>query len=315
VGHQSRITALAYSPSGAYLAAADYEQCSRVTIWSVEKSEVVVKLFGMRGKKAEITSLVFSPDGKTIAACSYDFVGVWETTTGKKLREYAPAKGSIYSVCISADANWLLIGIEGDVLELRIEDGKLRKVASVQGNPEDLVVGTFSLSSDSKDLFFWRGERDHSGRIVRVGTGETKSEFKKGHELPPLCSCFASGGDHVATAGRDGRLVLWDAKSGMPLKTYTIDKSPVEAIDYCKGTSELFAGTKRGTLLSVDVKSKKAHRITCGDPISCLAISPSGTILAVAYGDGNQSAHAKVNSGLLKLLYMGAVPRDPQTKR
>ena len=60
VGHQSRITAAAFSPDGQLVATASLDRTAR--IWSVKDGSTVATL---KGHSDELTTVAFSPDGQS----------------------------------------------------------------------------------------------------------------------------------------------------------------------------------------------------------------------------------------------------------
>jgi WD40 repeat protein len=67
VGHQDRVTTLAFSPDGKTLASGSWDRSVR--LWSVAVGQEVAVL---RGHKGKVNTLVFSPDGRTLATGSED---------------------------------------------------------------------------------------------------------------------------------------------------------------------------------------------------------------------------------------------------
>lgn len=70
----------------------------------------------------------------------------------------------------------------------------------------------------------------------------------RGHETSPLLSGvlsvdFSDNGDFIVTSGRDGRLLLWEPKSGHLLQEYKLDEFLPEGAVFFNNDSQLFAYT------------------------------------------------------------------------
>jgi WD40 repeat protein len=103
-GHKSIVWAMAFSPDGKTLVtgAGDCVVC----LWDVARRKMLRRLEGHTGP---IVALTFSPDGKTLASAGDRSARLWETATGKKLRqldlEYPAA-----SLAFSPDGKTLAAG-------------------------------------------------------------------------------------------------------------------------------------------------------------------------------------------------------------
>ena len=74
-GHMGKISSLAYSPDGAYLAAGDSYR--EVRLWDRASGEVKISDFWVF-HQAKVTSLAWSPDSKFLASGSVDsHIYVW----------------------------------------------------------------------------------------------------------------------------------------------------------------------------------------------------------------------------------------------
>src|SRR5262245_19929985 len=76
----SPVTAVAYSPDGATLAALCHD--GSIAVWDLTKGDPAVIL---KGGTKRVTALAWSPDGKTLASGGTDKkVHLWDLATGKE---------------------------------------------------------------------------------------------------------------------------------------------------------------------------------------------------------------------------------------
>jgi WD40 repeat protein len=157
-----------------------------------------------------------------------------------------------------------------------------------------------SISSDAKDLFLWKGEKDHYGALIDTTTWKTKCEFKDAEVHPIAASCILGNGQ-IATGGTDGHVTVWDIGNGKRIASYRLDKSTIISIRCRNSTDQLIAATADGMLGMLTVKTKKLS-LRPGDPISCMAVSPDGKIVGIGYGDSTASSYDKINQGMVRVL-------------
>src|SRR5262249_49114830 len=97
--HPSPLHALAFSPEGAILIAADEDQPIR--LWDRETGKEIRRLTGHKGA---VTAVAISPDGKTLASASRDqLVLLWDLASGKELHRCAGHAGEVWSIVFSPD--------------------------------------------------------------------------------------------------------------------------------------------------------------------------------------------------------------------
>jgi len=148
-GHSLSITSLSFSPDGTRLASSSRDQT--IKLWD-----------GARGMECRVlegddyTSLVTSPDGTRIAGAIFweNAIQLWDTATGKRLRQFVGHTDSILSVAFSPDGACLVSVSEDTTIKLwDVSSGReLRTFVGHQGLIESIAFnadGTRILSRES----------------------------------------------------------------------------------------------------------------------------------------------------------------------
>ncbi|HSS48630.1 MAG TPA: WD40 repeat domain-containing protein [Thermoanaerobaculia bacterium] len=278
------VNALAFSPDGKVLAAGGADR--RIWRWDVAAGQ----LLGPPPKKAHeeaITGLAFSPSGDVLASSSLDgTIAFWETATGRPRSSFAPLAGDLWGVTWSADGKLLAAAGEGHVLlwdarTLRLVDppfggwtGNLRRLAF---NP----VTTLLASGGGDSVALWRlrpGPRlgelvGASPETAATAAPRTTAALRRhilsklpGLEAPFTAAAISPDGWTVATAGRDRRITLRDARTGAviagPLAGH---RDEISGLAFEPGGNTLLSADNKGHLRRWDVDPaswrRRAHRI------------------------------------------------------
>src|SRR2546421_467280 len=110
--HTDWINALAFSPSGAFLASGDRN--GGITIWDPENGQ---ELFTLAGHKASVTALSWRGDSKLLASCSEDgAIKLWEMQEGKQAKTWEAHKGGALSVSYTHDGRLVSCGRDNQIL-------------------------------------------------------------------------------------------------------------------------------------------------------------------------------------------------------
>ena len=211
------------------------------------------KMAKARFGKGGINAIQFSPDGTQLAVGTDIGVWLYDIETGE---EQFLFEGMCQSLAFSPDGRFLANGggkFRGQELQLweMAADRKL----PLTGGP--FVGSVLQFSEDSKTLISLGNQGDTIGWLdVETGHGyvkETETQFSL--ETPKV---FALAYDKIAIGWGDGKIQLWDPKTGKALLTLDEHAMPVDMSD----DPHVFAFMWEGT------------------QILALAFSPNGTRLA-----------------------------------
>ncbi len=282
--HTDDVTAVAYSPDGGLLASASSDLSIRIR--QLSTAETVRTLRRVRRNSA--TSLAFSPDGVILAAGSTAEGGsiiLWDYELATERAMLTGHKGFVESIAFTPDGKQLVSGSRDQ--SVRFWDMETHEVVDIKHGHAGYVLDVACLPdgsgivSGSKDGFArsWTTDQNAPADVADVGTGIVALDWSEvnnsvavgtwgydvqlfdsamgnhrtnlsGHSGAVVAVKYSPDESILATASRDGSVILWD---------------PVE-----------------------DVQLRRFwHPAGKGADLRCLTFSPDGEVIAVGDDDGN----------------------------
>jgi serine/threonine protein kinase/WD40 repeat protein len=212
-GHQSEVTALAFSPKAELLASADKD--GRIMLEDLTDGSTHNMDAG-----GAVRALCFSPDGATIASAGPGAIKLWKADTGEEIKSI---KGLLFfpadAIAFSPDGEVLVSGGANSTIKLW-EVGKANPkedpLATIKGNffssvnalafsPVDNKI--FASAGSDKEIKFWESP---SGQTIRTLSG---------HNGAINAIVFSATGKTLASSGADRTIRLWSVASGDLLDT------------------------------------------------------------------------------------------------
>ncbi|KAK4071255.1 uncharacterized protein Triagg1_6286 [Trichoderma aggressivum f. europaeum] len=206
-GHNSRVTAVAFSHDSKLVAIGSYDKTIR--IWSVDTGNCVQEL---QGHSDFITSVAFSHDSKLIASASYDKTArLWRVNTnGFQQEDPAVIKPGGTFFLFSNDST-LVASVSEKIISLWCPHTG-RCTQELKGHSDDVVSIAFSHDA----ALIASISRDGSARLWRTDTGDCVQKLQRLDESWGSFGLIAFSHDSaIIAAGLDNNSIqLWSVVDG-----------------------------------------------------------------------------------------------------
>jgi eukaryotic-like serine/threonine-protein kinase len=198
--------AVAVSPNGAYIAAADSDGSVSIMDSSTGAS---VQSFRMAAGDFAKKSLAYSPDGRFLAGTGEDEtqIDIQETQTRHRSAQLTGHTGVVSSVSFSGDGR-LLVSASAD-RTVRIWDVASSKCISVLTGHTDAIFAAV-FHPDGKRLA--SAGRDRSILLWDLASGQEVARLEA-HTNYVFSLAFSPDGTSLASGSGDGTVRIWDSES------------------------------------------------------------------------------------------------------
>jgi periodic tryptophan protein 2 len=172
-----------------------------------------------------------------------------------------------------------------NVHTLSISQEKISSVA-INATGEWLVFGAMKLGQ----LLVWEWQ------------SESYVLKQQGHYFDMNTLTFSQDGQNVATGGDDGKVKVWNVRSGFCYVTFAEHTSSVSCVEFAKQGQVLFTASLDGTIRAYDlVRYRNFRTFTSPTPVqfSSLAVDPSGDVVCAGSQDSFEIYLWSVQTGKL----------------
>jgi hypothetical protein len=231
-----------------------------------------------------VKAAVFSPDGRLILSGGRmdRTVRLWETKTGKELKQFVGHTGHIMCVAISADGKYGASGCNG--MQLRTWDLQTGlQVRQFQGH-NDFIRGVKFLPDGKRLLSV---SDDKTLRIWDLATG-TQLQQVIAHSAFINDLALSRDGKRAATTSDDFTVAVWDLEKLQEIRRFRHnDRAWSVAIspDGKRVVSSSWGGDRSVRVWDVD-SGKELRQLPHPSNVWCIAFSPDGK--RVYTGSGQQ---------------------------
>ncbi len=216
------VTALALSPDGTTLASG--RNNGKIETWDVETGELG---FGIDGAHAErVSGLVFAIDSSRLFSAGWDAaLKMWDEE-GQQL-DVRETQGDLVRGLAMSPAGDLLAAATTTTTELRdTRDGTL--VRSVLGQSNVYGVAFPPEASSGDQLVTWS---DRAVKIWDLDAGRGADILGRHRDMSDSVATSPDG-QWIASAGRRGSIVLWDAKTGTSAAKWAVGAARVFRLEF-----------------------------------------------------------------------------------
>jgi WD40 repeat protein/serine/threonine protein kinase len=298
------VEAIAFSPDGVHFAIGD--RADKASIWNLQTGKPEREL----SQAQYVYSVAYDPRGERLAAGGSDgSVHIYRTADGELIAPLDGHTDGVLSVRFSPDGQWLVTCGYDQTARLwnlatrqttQILRGHSWWVWSAEFSPDGNRIVT--AGQDGKAIIWLRASIAKKSRRTALREAAknlspdefiNETEFTQ-HHGPVYAAKFAPDGLHIASAGYDGRVLVWnleetrpvdierrldrEPEAPVPFTTLAGHRGPVRTIAFSPDGKSVASGGQDNMIVLSDVASGKELRQLRGHAshVNSVAYSPDG---------------------------------------
>jgi WD40 repeat protein len=284
---------VAYAPDGATIASVWYGCQAR--LWDAPGGEILRMVGPAEPDCTAEPEAAFSPDGSWLALSSggegIAAVTLWNYQSGQEIKTLTAGEGSLESLGISPDGNFLAAGTgqidsSGTVTGGQAVVWDVASGAIAQALPHENWVTSLAFDPDGRVLATGTATLDSSGTVA--GSLVTLWDLETGQQVRSIdfpgdhvvSLAFSPDGTLLAAGNWSGELLLWDVGNESPATTLGTHSDPVVDLAFSPDGRLLAAGFLSAGPGTVEIWEPASGELLTSLEGQRLAFSPDGAALA-----------------------------------
>ena len=271
LAHTKQVTAVTFSPSGAYLATASG---ASVDVWSPADG---THLWTFAEHTEVVRALAFGP-GDLLASSSDDQTvrlrSLGRDDTSRVLQ--AQAEAGVWAVAFSPDGSLLACGGRDNLVRLLAVNSGDQVLEPLSGH--EAVVIQAGFAPDGSVL---ATAADHVVRIWDPADGTVRAVLN-GHSSDVAALAFSPDSTRLATASHDGTVRIWEPDQGTCRQVFTQHTDYVRGVAFSPTGEFVASGDDDSVVRLWDPETGRELFTLTGHQgyVRSVAFSPDGTLLA-----------------------------------
>ena len=261
------------SPDGRHIVTVG--RLGNVTVWRMTDGEQVRS---WKAHDGPVTDIHFNRKGDRVLTASADATAkVFEFATGKQLLSLEGHEGLVRTAAYTSKQQIVTASRNGGIRVYGALSGELLRTFDYETGSVHITPhpdGERVMASSLSHLMLWRIDRRQPQQM-------------RAHRKGIYGVSVSPDGNIIATGSYDHNVMLWDAKSGEPIRTLTGHTDTVHTIKFSHDSKRLFSTAGDGKVFDWDVKRGVVNR-TFSDTntvLYALALSPDATRVAAGGDD------------------------------
>jgi WD40 repeat protein len=281
------IAGLVVDPRGERMAVAQYDK--RVGLYDLRTGRRVAMLPPAVGP---ITALAFLPDGRLAIGSDNGAVAIWDAA-GRSVTQRLRFADGVHALTASPDGRLLAVQRQGAGADSHVEvrelaTGRTRFTRTVRFGAGPLGLGALGFADGGRELV--AAGCCVGGSVVTAFDPRTGAQRYSRTPKQPVTALATSAGSRTLLLGtEDGRMALWDARTGRALSAPTrVASTPVVQVALSPDRRLALVAARDGTVGLYDAATRKPvgdrFPITAGT-IPLVLFEPNGRMLIVELTD------------------------------
>ena len=298
----SKVQHLSATPDGRVLGAAVTGSDGHVHTWLFDRNGRRLHVLPQKG----IKDIAFSPDGHLVATAGFGLTILWNTRTGRPVRQLLDSKNGVESVAFSPDGALLATGgHDSGVRIFTVATGERTYFLFAQTNPVNKVAWSpdgrvVASGSFDRTIDLWRVQN-------LVGAGSLAATLVGNREGVDALA-FTPDSTRLVSGGVDGSVRVWDAEPDQQLALLGRAAGAAAAASWAGDT--IAAAWTSGVVKVYDARDRRLVRtFRSKDRLAytSLALSRDGSVIAAGSADGRTDVWNRDSGALASQVFTSPV--------